>query len=158
MGSKLVSAIICGYLGFLAVLLGWIFVEGLTTQGWSDSSTGAHSAVVAMAAMSGWFDKIFAILNFLFGLGGGYLTESQVKANAGTRTRTVMLSLTFVIAMLALIDLTWVAYHFDDLQTVLPPFQKGSLKVADAVAAIGIIHLGLVAGVLAGVGLRTQQS
>jgi len=157
MGTKLVSTIICGYLGFLTLLLAWIFAESLKTDGWSDEATYAHSSVVAMAAMSGWFDKVFALLNFLFGLGGGYLTEQQASSTPKAIRRPLVLSLTLLIALFALIDLTSVAFHFDDLGSKLPPFQKGTLKVTDAVSAIGIIHLGVVAGVLAGIGLRSAK-
>jgi hypothetical protein len=139
----------------VAVLVLW---EGVTTEGWS-GKLPAHSVLIGVAALNGWFVKAFAMLNVVFGFGGGlFCRDDTAPASPAPLLQGGLMVLMGGLIVVSLLALWTVASSYANILEKTPDFAGISdLKVGDAIAAIGTLNLGLAGGFLAGLAIPPKQ-
>lgn len=152
--TGVIKSILIFYTSLFLVLSGWVLFEACHTVHWTQ--TGQHSVIFALAMSSGWFDKIAVPLNTLFGASGGLLAaKDDAKApNAGRIFRFASLGLCAAAALTALSGMFVVSLYAGEIADKQTGLHGQTAMIKDAITALGLMNVSLLAGFIAGVGLQ----
>lgn len=138
------------YICFFVALAAAVLVEGFSTNWWTSADTPGTSVLTGIAALSGFISKAMALMNFLFGFGGGiFVTPTLRESRSSTLLRQLLFFATAVLIVVSLGALWSVASVSFQIASQITDFVTGT-GVQDAIAVLGLMNLSMAAGFLVG--------
>jgi hypothetical protein len=151
--SAAILILISIYIMLFLVLSLWVLVEGCATRLWATGIV-EPSIIGAVAMLGGWTGNVLALVNFLFGLGGGFFASSPSGTSAEKPLKWVISALCLVLMMLSLVDIVLVALGSLNIEFQVSIMKNHFATSKDAINALGLIHLSIVSGFLSGFAIR----
>jgi hypothetical protein len=139
------------YISFFLLLAASVLIEAATTRLWLTPYAG--TTLTGIAALSGdWFSNLLALINFVFGIGGGLFSKPVARENRYSRKwRVALLWLELSLIIVSLVALAIVAFWS---QTIVDRVEDMTQeKVAIAIKVLGSLNVSMAAGFLVGLSI-----